>query len=397
MKIRLSGFTPENVESDAYLKILVIGNSGSGKTYSAAYAPDPLFIDFDSKTLTLDALPDRQVKIASPKNLREANAILDAFAEGKIQAKTIVIDTLSEFQNMVAKEVMRNLGLSKEDSNEFYTDLASKSSAWFDKLMRLPVNVILNCHYKTKTIQKETQYALDLRGQFANHPTRRVSLVGLMYTEGIGDDAKHMLKFSQSEALQLLKDESGGVAARMSKNGEIEAPASEKAWAELRAAVFGIDPKDNAGDTVVEVKVEESGTPLPEGGAIEGRPVDVMASENKTPPMSKQKPLKADGDGAKKAAAVKKAVKKTVAAPKKAVVDKEEAIKNAKAAGGKPVAKKAAKQEHRYSNNSCGDPDPNGGEAKKEGCGKKLENDSQTTVVKSLMKYRAMLCADCSK
>lgn len=94
----------ESGEANRGQRILIYGTGGIGKTWLAAHLPSPLFLDLQDGTAAFPVSRIRKDKLTSWTNLRGAIAGL---TKGKIpEARSIVIDTMSEIEDLAKQHVL---------------------------------------------------------------------------------------------------------------------------------------------------------------------------------------------------------------------------------------------------------------------------------------------------
>jgi hypothetical protein len=107
-------------ERPPYLKILIYGDPGSGKTVLAGGAAEiaemspVLIVDVEGGSYSLRAFyPD--IDVVRVKSLGELVAVHAELAKGQHNYKTVVLDSLTEIQKMVMGDIMRDV--VEEDSD----------------------------------------------------------------------------------------------------------------------------------------------------------------------------------------------------------------------------------------------------------------------------------------
>lgn len=137
-------------ESEPYVRMLVYGDPGVGKTVFAAKFPNPFIIDVENGTSSLlnhDEL--HSVKRHQLKNFNEMNEIFwDFQAGGGSQFDTIVIDTMNELQT---KHLNEFIDKDKNRDNKLPTMLDYKANTAALQRMSiafrdLPKNLVIVCH-----------------------------------------------------------------------------------------------------------------------------------------------------------------------------------------------------------------------------------------------------------
>jgi phage nucleotide-binding protein len=82
-----------------FIKVLIYGDPGVGKTVFAGSAPKPLFLDVEHGTTSLLNHPElRNTDVITVKNWSDIEEIFWACKNGEVPHETIVIDSISELQ-----------------------------------------------------------------------------------------------------------------------------------------------------------------------------------------------------------------------------------------------------------------------------------------------------------
>lgn len=95
-------------ELEPWLKILVYGDPGSGKTVFACGAPKPLLIDCENGRVSLANHPElSHVKILPVETWNDLNEVFWELKSGNIpDVETVIIDTISELQRRNMDELL---------------------------------------------------------------------------------------------------------------------------------------------------------------------------------------------------------------------------------------------------------------------------------------------------
>ena len=121
----LATYAKDVTESAKYLKMLIYGDPKVGKTTFAGTAPSPLFLAVEPGTVVLVKNEEnrarfKDTKVMEVKNMTMFNRVMGALRAGQMpDRKTIVLDTLSEFQHRVLMQWTKHAmdtGLSKNDN-----------------------------------------------------------------------------------------------------------------------------------------------------------------------------------------------------------------------------------------------------------------------------------------
>ena len=205
------------VRSDDNLKVLVYGNSGSGKTCYAAGFPTPiLYLDFDGKVdsaanyYAKDArLEEIEVRDLSKKMssdpIEELIAIIDKELipqekAGAMKYKTIVLDSLTTFSSLCLSHIMRtNPGVKRTVSKQGaqaclqdYGILKREFEKLIPGLLSLPCNIVMLGHIDTAKDELTGELVRGplMDGSFAKQLSIYFKEVYRSYVEG----GKHLLQ-----------------------------------------------------------------------------------------------------------------------------------------------------------------------------------------------------------
>lgn len=131
--------------------VLVYGNSGTGKTTFACTYPKPLLlIGFEDGTRSVHNLEG--VHFIRARNSQDVRDLIEGVKQGSadLDYQTVVIDTVTEMQDMVLKEVMgvdelpaqKSFGMATRSD---YGDCALKTKEILREVLKLPEESICNC------------------------------------------------------------------------------------------------------------------------------------------------------------------------------------------------------------------------------------------------------------
>lgn len=123
-----------------YVRCLIYGESGMGKTPLSATAPKPIFIDSDDGLLSISALNLPSLKVNDYEDLNDA---IDFLKKKKNQKRfeTIVVDDLTE----IAEVVLANLEGTEKDGRRAYMKLFRETKKVIRRFKKLPYNIIFIC------------------------------------------------------------------------------------------------------------------------------------------------------------------------------------------------------------------------------------------------------------
>jgi len=151
--------SPEKIE---YLKVLVFGESGAGKTTLCGTSMDselssPVFlIDVEGGTTVLNDKPNVDVKAA--RAMAEIQAIADTLHQYPKYYKTVILDSLTELRDIDMQEVMMEQYKKKPETTDKYVPSPrewGKSGARVKEILRYLKD--LPCHVVVTTLMTENQ------------------------------------------------------------------------------------------------------------------------------------------------------------------------------------------------------------------------------------------------
>ena len=140
-------------KDDRRLKMLIYGESGTGKTVTSLYFPSPAVIDMDMGT---DHYSDKFefVRIKTT-NTDEATKAVDELIANPQGIKTLVLDGISNFWDQLQEKHLKRLRVKKANPNYSlqpldYKGLQSDMKAFVNKLLSLDMNIIVTARAKAE-------------------------------------------------------------------------------------------------------------------------------------------------------------------------------------------------------------------------------------------------------
>jgi len=218
----LFGNWDETTVEDKGWKILVYGDSGSGKTYFAGTFPDPLFLDLEDGMRTL--LPLKRNIKRYPKNPSQQITTLDevkAFYQlvRKLKPedapfKTIVIDSLNELQILVLENSIKTTQTQRiyddQPTQGDYGKLARDMQTLVRLFIKLPYNIIFVAGAKEREFPEDKLLPLFLGKKTGPDVRRIIEQIGYCYTKQTAKDqpVEHLIAFGDTPAY-IAKDRTG--------------------------------------------------------------------------------------------------------------------------------------------------------------------------------------------
>jgi GTPase SAR1 family protein len=147
--------------TDDFLTILIYGRSGSGKTTFASTFPKKLLL-LDVKDRGTDSVKDvKGIDVFNVTSWLDFESIYWALAESKHSYKTVVIDTISNIQDLAVDEVKRreNVDLESSMSQRLWGDMSRLMSQWIYYYRDLPMHIVFVAQERTRRgSDDETNY-----------------------------------------------------------------------------------------------------------------------------------------------------------------------------------------------------------------------------------------------
>lgn len=163
---KATAFKPEFVaasDKKEPIRVLMYGDNGTGKTYSAGTYPKPIFLSLDPGFLTLKSLPNSDdIQIVSfPDPAQEGLEIpaqiwnvIKWLQTGDHDRQTIVLDSVTELHRVIMEVVMkkpRQRQAPTIPSTDDYIEVNAKVESLLRHLRNLPLNLVLTGHHKVQT------------------------------------------------------------------------------------------------------------------------------------------------------------------------------------------------------------------------------------------------------
>jgi AAA domain len=284
-------------DGGSYIKMLIMGAAGAGKTRSASFWPKPIFADCEKGRMSI---ADRNVPYAEIRSVAEMDELLRMLhleSQKPLAARrfqTLVIDTLDSYQRTVIQERLRT---ERKESLSGWADwgyLDAKMTQFVERLLNLQMNIIVNLHTKDQRDGGEDDGILivapKLKGDLREQIAAEFDLVGHMGTsweaEGGERVMRRAIRWKPEPKYPILKDRSG----RLPQFTDID--FTDEDYGRI---YFNIVGRDNFIDTLQEsvivetLDVPDPAAPLPpnvQGGQV-AKPADLSPVAGKKAPVKK--------------------------------------------------------------------------------------------------------------
>lgn len=179
MTIQIQTFKPEN----AFIKSLIYGPSGAGKTTFSATAPKPIFASSEKGLLSIRHLNPQFVEINSLQDLKN---LYNFLKNEKHDFETCVIDSITEINDIIKSEIetrnKRNMQLQD------WGILQKEIKDILRKFRDLPMHIIFLAQETTeKDEEKIVKYLPSLNGKSATEIAYFMDVVGYCFVDKIGN------------------------------------------------------------------------------------------------------------------------------------------------------------------------------------------------------------------
>jgi len=178
-----------------YIHAVVFGPSGMGKTPYAAQFPKPVFLMADrngEQSLVMTNTPYMEVR--SVEDFDEAIEMLEAdqFNPDR-RFETVVLDTVSVFQDHVAMNLVRRLNLKNMDGFKNWGELETEVKSRLARLQNMKYNIVVLCHVQDVFGAEDRELEPLLKGSVRQSLTREFPFVIGLWRKremvGEGEDA----------------------------------------------------------------------------------------------------------------------------------------------------------------------------------------------------------------
>jgi phage nucleotide-binding protein len=172
-----------------YVKALIYGQAGSGKTRFCADAPKPCWFDFESSTETLRHWPEYEdTPVKTPKDIEELRRDVKT-AVSDPEVETIVIDSITTSLDYYLRRRMDSVADKRDKYTLYEADYKYATQVFTDLfgfLQEQPINVVIIGHERVFRDTESGRIAgivPDVTPRLQQAVTRLVNVVGYMEIE----------------------------------------------------------------------------------------------------------------------------------------------------------------------------------------------------------------------
>jgi phage nucleotide-binding protein len=181
-------FTPVK-DKIPYIKALIYGQAGAGKTRFCADAPKPCWFDFESSTETLRHWPEYEnTPVKTPKDVEEMRRDVEKCVKDP-EVETIVIDSITTSLDYYLRRRMDSVASKRDKYTLYEADYKYATQVFTDLfgfLQECPINVAIIGHervFRDNESGRVTGIVPDVTPRLQQAVTRLVNVVGYMESE----------------------------------------------------------------------------------------------------------------------------------------------------------------------------------------------------------------------
>lgn len=212
-------------DRDEFVRLLVYGAQGVGKTTWAASAPNPVFLDYENSSETLRGTPLENVPLAGTrKELANPDNVLD-FIKSNNPYDTYIIDSVTSMNDTLLMEHMRGVSGRDKDLALFgdFRKMNNVLKRIFYELITVKKNVVLIAHQKTwrdTETNKVLEYRPRLPPEAEDAITRLVNEVFYLETKNSLKGPANRILHVDSQGKILAKNRRANLQVQSLENSE---------------------------------------------------------------------------------------------------------------------------------------------------------------------------------
>jgi phage nucleotide-binding protein len=172
-----------------FVKALIYGQAGAGKTRFCADAPKPMWFDFESSTETLRHWPEYEhLPVKKPRDIDELRRDVEAAVRDP-DVETIVIDTITTSLDYYLRQRMDSVAAKRDKYTLYEADYKYATQVYTDLfgfLQDQPINVVIVGHeriFRDVDTGRVTGIVPDITPRLQQAVTRLVNVVGYFEAE----------------------------------------------------------------------------------------------------------------------------------------------------------------------------------------------------------------------
>ncbi|SHJ21429.1 AAA domain-containing protein [Cruoricaptor ignavus] len=174
---------PNELEINPYIKALIYGQAGTGKTTLALSAPKPLLFDFDGGIHRVH--PSHRVDTVQIKSYQD---FIDVLGEDLSSYQTLVIDTGGKMLDYMADYIVKNNPKMGRPNGMLTLQGYGERKAMFTNLIKkvgiMKKHIVFVAHRETRTEGDDTRYVPLFGGSNYDSLVTELDLVGYIEMNG---------------------------------------------------------------------------------------------------------------------------------------------------------------------------------------------------------------------
>ena len=268
VEVRTSG----RDEYPKYLRMLITGEHGVGKTRLASTSPDPLWIACSPGIATLSQFRVPFVSVETEEQLLEVKTLLEAEPAAREAVlghpvNTLVVDCVDELQRLLMLDRLRKERRS-EISFDDWNWISQRMNAIFTGLNSLEMHIIYITHLKDVVDGDKVTYKPAIQGSFIDQIHNYVDISSVLVGEGLVDSA----------TIDEWEISKGDTNVTENSRFLITVPTKHTKWTNDKTLVTGGVIDVNFEDDILEVVgfMEELRSFLPDSTSVESPPEETV-------------------------------------------------------------------------------------------------------------------------
>lgn len=191
----------------AIAKILIYGESGTGKTRFASTFPNPIFVDVDHGMASVT----EQVDMVDVNDFKEIETLYEFLKAGDHSYQTVVLDTLNEMQRLAMRATVEDFPMIRRAYNDLpgMTDYGKMLHDFIEltlKFINLPMRVVLLSQVGSRQFDTDVLQPQLVGKNSSREISRKMDIIGYIYKSIEGDKRTPAISFDATD--YVTKDRS---------------------------------------------------------------------------------------------------------------------------------------------------------------------------------------------
>lgn len=197
-----------------YAKILIYGESGTGKTRLASTFPVPIFADIDHGMSSVT----EKVDSVTISNFKELEVLYEFLRQGEHSYQTLVLDTLNEMQRIAMRATIEDFPMVRRAYNDLpgMTDYGKMLHDFIEltlSFISLPMRVVLLAQVNSRQFDTDVLQPQLVGKNSSRDICRKVDVIGYIFKSAEGDKRNPAISFDATD--YVTKDRSNRLPASL--------------------------------------------------------------------------------------------------------------------------------------------------------------------------------------